>query len=47
VGAIIARYYQDEHDAYLIKKQVVGGEKSFSPVHEKFPAEKLAAFRVG
>ena len=47
VGAIIARYCQDEHDAYLIKKQVLGGEESFFPVREKFPAEKLAAFRVG
>lgn len=47
VGAIIARYCQDEHDAYLIKKQVLGGEESFFTVREKFPAEKLAAFRVG
>ena len=47
VGAIIARYCQDEHDAYLIKKQVLGGEESLFTVREKFPAEKLAAFRVG
>jgi tRNA U34 2-thiouridine synthase MnmA/TrmU len=47
VGAIIARYCQDKHDAYLIKKQVLGGEESFFTVREKFPSEKLDAFRVG
>jgi len=47
VGAIIARYCQDEHDSYLIKKQVVGGGESLFTVREKFPAEELDAFRVG
>ena len=47
VGAVMARYCQDEHDAYLIKKSVVGGEESLFTVNEKFPAEKLDTFRVG
>ena len=47
VGKIIARYSQDEKKSYLIKKQVRGGEESFFPVTEKYPAEQLDAFRLG
>ena len=47
VGAIILRYSQDERDAYMIKKQLSGGETSFFPGGEKFPAERLASFRLG
>ena len=47
VGKIIARYSQDDKKGYLIKKQVRGGEESFFPVTEKYPAEQLDAFRLG
>ena len=47
VGAILARYCQEEHDTYLIKKKVCGGEETFFSVHEKFSAERLEAFRMG
>jgi tRNA-uridine 2-sulfurtransferase len=47
IGAVVARYSQDEKDSYLIRKRVLGGEDSFFPVSNKFPAEKLDAFRVG
>ena len=47
VGKIIARYSQDEKSSYLIKKQVRGGEESFFPVTEKYPAEQLYALRLG
>jgi tRNA-specific 2-thiouridylase len=47
VGEIIARYCQDEQESYLINKQVLGGENTLFTVREKFPAEKLDAFRLG
>lgn len=47
VGSIIAGYCQDERDAYLIKKQVLGGAEYFFSVNKKYPKEKLAVFRVG
>jgi len=47
VGAILARYCQDEHDTYLIKKMVCGGEETFFSVREKYSAEDLEAFRMG
>lgn len=47
VGEIMARYCQDEQESYLINKRVLGGEETFFTVREKFPAEKLDAFRLG
>jgi tRNA-specific 2-thiouridylase len=47
VGAILARYCQDEHEAYLIKKKVCGGAETFFSVREKYSAARLEAFRMG
>ncbi|MDP2268391.1 MAG: hypothetical protein Q8K46_04395, partial [Deltaproteobacteria bacterium] len=47
VGAILARYCQDEHDAYLIKKKICGGEESIFSVREKYCETRLEAFRLG
>jgi tRNA-specific 2-thiouridylase len=47
VGTILARYCQEGHAAYLIRKKVCGGEDTFFSVQEKFPAPRLEAFRMG
>ena len=47
IGTILARYCQDKHEAYRIRKKVCGGEETFFSVQEKFPAEQLEALRRG
>jgi len=46
IGSILARYCQDEHDAYLIRKKVCGGEETFFSVGGKFPAAALESCRL-
>ncbi len=47
VGAIIARYSQEEKLTYQIKKQAFSGDITFFSVEQKFPSEQLEACRVG
>lgn len=47
IGEVISRYCQDDHDAYLIRKKICGGEETFFSVSAKFPADALDAFRLG
>jgi tRNA-specific 2-thiouridylase len=46
IGAIIARYSQDEKSKYLIQKQVLGVSEFFL-VEKKFPRGALEALRIG
>ncbi len=46
IGSILARYCQDEHDAYLIRKKVCGGEETLFSVGGKYSAAALESFRL-
>ncbi|MEI8173915.1 MAG: 7-cyano-7-deazaguanine synthase [Deltaproteobacteria bacterium] len=46
IGRIIARYSQDQHPEYHVRKSVVGGNDSVFVIKERFPADTLDACRI-